>query len=183
MSYLDSLTQGLSNTYSQVYRKPRYTQIGNTSLQMPRTISLDQMYAAPKKATPMPQIQTPQYTIPPSPQAVPAIGRQITDTTIEQSGFAKYQDRNTGQDVWMPVQTAEGEKLPEGIQYDNTAGKWVWSQKLGTWLATKLEDGKYIIDPENQPYLRDVGELGDYAGIVVAYTQAGRKTTEDNTEI
>jgi len=180
MSYLDNLTQGLSNTYSQVYRKPRYTQIGNTSLQMPRTISLDQMYAAPKIETAPPQLRTPQYTVPMPQEGIPATGQRVPDIAIEEAGYAQYQDRNTGQSVWMPSQTAQGGALPEGIQYDNASGKWVWSAKLGTWLATKLEDGKYIISPD-QPFTTQ--DIGGYANKIVAYTQAGRQTTQDQYNV
>jgi len=158
MSYLDNLTQGLSNTYSQVYRKPRYTQIGNTSLQMPRTISLDQMYAAPRIETAPPQLQTPTYT-PPIPETQqPITGYQGTETALEQTGkWHKYRDR-WGNETWMPTAKENGDPLKTGDIYEQQSGvKWVWNSQLNTWLQLKR-----VVDPDSDAVYWTYSDIQPY---------------------
>jgi len=167
MNYLNELT----NVYTQLYRKPRYTQIGGTRVYEPMRINLDQMYGPRYAPQQLPGAPTPPTYTPPVPeQPVPTVGMRLGEEYPEQAGWQKWTTLQ-GAEAWMPVR--EGD-----IYTDNLGNKWYYSQSLGKWLQTKwdidedLGIRKLIIDPENQPFA-GLNQLGNYAGKTLRWEAVG----------
>jgi len=179
MSYLDQI----GSVFQQIYKKPKYIQIGTTRVYEPMRVNLDRMYQ--RYETPvMPEAPTPKTYTPPMPETyVPTVGMGITEQYPEQEGWQKWTSL-TGTEIWMPTKREDGTPIQQGDIYTNTAGeKYYWDANLKTWLKLKPEidaatgTKKWIIDPEAQPFV-GTDRLGDLAGKPVTYETPGVSATD-----
>ena len=140
MSYLDYMSQGMQSAYgggySQLHRKPQYTQIGQTKMTQPTRIGLDNMYGQ-------------------APQALPELGQAPTFTmqpgagTITQgqygTGYEEYLEtspdwekiRVEEADRWMPTNPVEGQ-----IYDDPSEKRWVFAG--GEWKSEITHGGRTL---------------------------------------
>ncbi|KKK60910.1 hypothetical protein LCGC14_3019650, partial [marine sediment metagenome] len=118
MGYLDSLPEGLQSVYGgsqQLYRKPQYTQIGQTRVTSPTRLPLGQgMYGTQQQLPGAPQ--TPQYNMPVPQEQVQPTGYQAYETDIAQAGYDKYKSYQ-GTEYWLPNRNADNSPLQGGDIY------------------------------------------------------------------
>lgn len=180
MGYLDSLPGGLQNVYGgsqQLYRKPQYTQIGQTRVTSPTQMPLGQgMYGTQQQLPEAPQ--APKYNMPIPQQQVQPTGYQAYETDIAQAGYDKYKSYQ-GTEYWMPNIGEGGQPLQEGDIYeDQGGGKWVWDGN--TWLKTETKtdpdtQSSWLAIAEDQPW----ADPGDRAGEVIEWTNVGQMPTSE----
>ncbi len=178
MGYLDSLPEGLQSVYGgsqQLYRKPQYTQIGQTRVTSPTRLPLGQgMYGQPLPEAP----QTPQYNMPVPQQQVQPTGYQAYETDIAQAGYDKYKSYQ-GTEYWLPNRNVDNSPLQGGDIYeDQGGGKWIWDGN--TWLKTEAKtdpatQSSWVEISEDQPW----ADAGDRAGEVVEWTNVGQMPTSE----
>lgn len=184
MSYLDQI----GNTFQQLYRKPKYIQIGTTRVYEPMRVDFSHMYQRYEIPV-MPEAPIPSTYTPPMPQNyVPTVGMGIEQQYPEQAGWQKWNTLE-GTEVWMPTQKQNGTPVQEGDIYTNDAGeKYYWSANLNSWLKLKLETNPelgskvWTIDPQLQPFI-GTNRLGDYSGRPVAYETIGQSSSDINETI
>ena len=131
--------------YSQLHRKPRYTQPGGGGgMRPPTRISLESMYG--QRATP--QFQVPQITVPPYTKTLPRQPRPAdVEKYVTERGYA--QDRETG--VWFPATPTEGQTYQSGDK------QWIYQE--GEW---EEYTGRRDIDILNEEIRSLKGNLKDY---------------------
>jgi len=132
MSYLDSLPQGMQSAYggyNQLYKKPSYTQIGQTRVSSPMTLPLGQgMYGTQQE---LPEVGAGQPTpIAPTPeQGIPETGLQTgAEDYLGTEGSGWEQIVLDGVPQWMPTNVQEGDV------YETTDQKrYIW--RNGEWVG------------------------------------------------
>ena len=121
-SYLDSLSQGMQNSYSQLYRKPRYTQIGNTQVGSPQRISLDRLYGGSPTYSEMPTLGAPvQAPSPYSSEGLSITGYSPT-AYLKEAGWAQDEEG-----VWMPEWGGQGQIYEDqsGARFVRRGDEWI----------------------------------------------------------
>lgn len=144
MSYLDNLSQGFQQSYSQVYRKPKYTRVGQTNVFSPRRISLNNLYGDQPVSYAMPTAPSlPTYAMERPAGAVtqPQTGIDVQDY-LGGAGYEKVTDPLTRQEIYQPP-------VVEGDTYQDFAGNRYYGYN-GEWvkLDYDTETGEYALPGE-----------------------------------
>lgn len=150
MSYLDYMSKGMQNTYgggyTQLFRKPQYTQIGQTKMTQPTRIGIDNMYGQSPFTQGLPEL-APAPTYP----GLPGGG------TIGEGQYgADYEEYLEASDEWNKIWVAGRERwMPanptEGQIFDDEADqRWIFQ---GSEWQTAVTGGAYTLLTEYERYL------------------------------
>lgn len=176
MGYLDSLPGGMQSAYggySQLYRKPQYTQIGQTRVSSPTKLPLGQgMYGS--QGLELPSLPEPApYSIPESPDTIPDTQYDVDyEQALQESGnWEQYTVASDNSQLWFPSNAQQGQ------QYTDIAGG-TWVRWGNTWLKTIPDEqgGLKFADAEDQPIVGaaeivDAQSQGDIDAQIAALEQ------------
>lgn len=131
MGYLDALPEGLQSVYGgtqQLYRKPQYTQIGQTRVTSPTRLPLGgSMYGGQALEMPTVGAGGPSPLAPPPDQGIPETGLQTgAEDYLGETGQWE-QLYLSGDWRWMPTNAQEGQV------YDDQADTR-WMMRNGEWI-------------------------------------------------
>ncbi len=137
MGYLDSLPEGLQSVYGgtqQLYRKPQYTQIGQTRVTSPTRLPLGgSMYGGQALDLPTVGAGDPSPLAPTPEQGISVTGVQTgAEDYLRDTGDWERHVGSEGQETWLP-RTAE-----EGQWYEDETGQ-VWFRERGEWQEQETE--------------------------------------------